>query len=93
MTWRLSPRAEEDLAQVAEFIAADHPRAALEWVDRMERAFEALAAMPMIGTARDDVRPGLRVHAVGRYLMLYRVADGVDVVRVIHGARLWQRLI
>lgn len=93
MTWRLSPRAEADLAQILDTIAADHPAAARAWLARMERAFHAIAASPGLGVAREDVRPGLRVHAVGRYLVLYRATDGVAVVRVIHGARLWARLL
>lgn len=50
--------------------------------------------MPETGVAHDDVRPGLRLFPVGRYLVLYRL-DGphVEIVRVIHGARQWQELL
>ena len=38
--------------------------------------------------ARSDIARDLRYHPVGNYLLLYRmVAGGVEVVRVVHGAR------
>jgi toxin ParE1/3/4 len=39
-------------------------------------------------SARPDIAPKLRSSPVGSYLILYRqVAAGVEVVRVLHGAR------
>jgi toxin ParE1/3/4 len=36
----------------------------------------------------------LRYHPVGNYLLLYRViADGIELVRVVHGARDLNNLI
>jgi toxin ParE1/3/4 len=98
MAWQLSPKAEDDLAAILDALAARNPRAAAASLDRMERAFEAIGAMPGIGASREDVRPGLRLHPVGRYLILYRMAEPVQpplvqIVRVIHGARLWQTLV
>jgi toxin ParE1/3/4 len=57
-------------------------------LDEIEGKFDALGDFPEIGVARDDVRPGLRMLVSGAYVILYRVgADGVDIVRVVHGRR------
>lgn len=94
MTFRLRPEAEADIEGVALYIAADNPVAAQAWFDDIHRRFQRLAAMPEMGTRRDDVRPGLRLFPVGRYLVLYRlVGSNVEIVRVIHGARQWQELL
>jgi toxin ParE1/3/4 len=38
--------------------------------------------------ARPDIAPGLRYLPVRRYLILYReVTGGIELVRVVHGAR------
>ena len=35
-----------------------------------------------------DIAPELRYHPIGHYLLLYRiVSGGIEVVRVVHGAR------
>lgn len=50
--------------------------------------------MPEMGSPRFDVRPGMRLFPIGRYLILYRAADAVaEIVRVIHGAREWEDLV
>ena len=50
--------------------------------------------MPGMGMARPEVRPDLRTFPAGSYLVLYRqIEDGAEIVRIIHGARLWQDLL
>jgi len=47
-----------------------------------------LADNPGLGRARDELRPGLRSFSAGRFLIFYRPLDnGIQVVRVVHGAR------
>ena len=44
--------------------------------------------MPGLGVSHDHLRPGLRQWVVSEYLILYRLdADGILVVRVVHGHR------
>ena len=94
MTFRLRPEAEEDILGIALYIARDKPLAARRWMDRVQRACRNLGDMPDTGVARPHVRPRLRTFAVGNYLILYeRVSDGVEIVRVIHGARRWEELL
>lgn len=47
-----------------------------------------------MGVARFDVREGLRMFPAGNYLILYaEVEAGVEIVRVLHSARQWQKLL
>jgi len=81
-------QAEEDLIEIWIYIAQDNPKAADRVLDDIEERFNALADNPLIGRLRPDIAPELRYFTVGKYLILYRtVPDGVQIVRVIHGAR------
>ncbi len=83
-----SRQAEDDLLELWRYIARDNPRAADDVLSRIESAIDLLARHPLMGPARPDLRKDLRYFASGRYLILYRaLADGIDVVRVLHGAR------
>lgn len=53
-----------------------------------------LARQPEIGTVRDDLLPGLRVWPIVKYVISYRPSDdGIEVVRVLHGARGYGKLL
>jgi toxin ParE1/3/4 len=81
-------QAEEDLIEIWIYIAQDNPGAADRVLDEIEERFHALADNPLMGRLRPDIAPELRYFAVGKYLILYcAVPNGVQIVRVIHGAR------
>ena len=81
-------QADEDLMDIWVYIAQDNPKAADKLSDEIERKFILLAGQPYLGPARPDIAPELRYFPVGSYLILYReITDGIEVVRVIHGAR------
>jgi toxin ParE1/3/4 len=41
-----------------------------------------------MGRTRDELAPGIRSFPFSRYLLFYLpISDGIDVVRVLHGAR------
>ncbi|MFC3691796.1 type II toxin-antitoxin system RelE/ParE family toxin [Chenggangzhangella methanolivorans] len=94
MTLRLRPEAEADILRIARHIAADDPRAALNWIDAVQHRCRALSQNPGMGVSRPDVRPELRMFPLGNYLILYRgIEGGAEIVRVVHGARRWQDLL
>jgi toxin ParE1/3/4 len=83
-----SPSSLQDLQDILEYIARDNPGAALRHVKRLEDACWMLAKNLEMGTAFDDLLPGLRAWPVGNYVIFFRsTTDGIDVVRVVHGAR------
>jgi toxin ParE1/3/4 len=92
----LSPRAAADLEDIAFYIARDNPQRAATFVAELEATCRAVAAMPGIYPARQDLAPGLRMAVHGRYLVLFRDVpeqNAVRVERVLHGARYLPRLI
>jgi len=86
-------KAEEDLIEIWLYIAQDNPKAADELLNDFEEKFFLLAQSPKLGTLRPDIANRLRYFPVHNYLILYRqIAKGIEVVRVIHGARLITKL-
>ena len=87
------PLAETDILEIWDYIADDSLAAADRWVDRLDEQFRVLATQPMMGRARDELAPGVRSFLFGRYVIFYVPLDnGIDVVRVLHGARCgWRR--
>ena len=94
MTYRLQPEAETDIFAIARHIAIDDSSAALRWIDMIHSRCRMLGENPSIGAARPDIRPELRMFPSGNYLIFYRkIERGVEIVRVVHGARQWQELL
>jgi toxin ParE1/3/4 len=90
---RRTPLAAQDLEDIWFYVAQDDPDAADRLLDRIEESAQLLAENPELGPARPDVAPELRYHPVGSYLLLYRIIrNGIELVRVVHGARDWVSL-
>ena len=86
--FRFSRAARADVTGILAYIAKDSPHAAAGMLDRFEQQARKLAAAPGIGRSRAELRPGLRSVGVGSYVIFYRaVADGIEIVRVLHGRR------
>ncbi len=83
-----SPDAEADLLEIWANIANDKPSAADRFLDTLEQRIELLSRHPRIGEARPDLAAGVRGFSVGSYVIFFRpIRDGIEVVRVLHGAR------
>jgi toxin ParE1/3/4 len=82
------PRALVDLAEIWVYIADDNVEQADAFADLIGIKFQALADHPGIGRSRPELATDIRSFAVGRYVIFYiSNPDGIDVVRVLHGAR------
>ena len=95
---RRKPAALRDLISIGRRIARHDPSAAERFLDAAEPTFNELARHPFIGWLRHfQRRPGLRSWRVDHfqdYLVFYRpIADGVEICRVLHGARDLRRLL
>ncbi len=82
------PSALSDLVEIWEYIAEDSEARADAFVETIDRKFRALAENPGMGRTRDELAEGVRSFPVGRYIIFYRsLMDGIEVVRILHGAR------
>lgn len=81
-------RAHLDLVEISFRIAGENPAAADRWLDSIDEKCQLLARMPELGRKRPDLAAGLRSLPVGNYVIFYRpMDDGIQVIRVLHGAR------
>jgi toxin ParE1/3/4 len=86
--FRVSDVARSDLGEIWLHIARDNLDAADKFIHAIVSRFSKLAAMPLIGRQREELSPRLRSFSVSRYVIFYRpVESGIEVVRVLHGAR------
>ena len=86
--FRVTRDAESDLDEIWLHIARDNVDAANDLVEALTTRFPLIAATPQMGRARDELKAGLRSHAVGRYVIYYRQAPGrVSILHVVHGSR------
>lgn len=82
-----SDLAELDPVGIWEFVAMNNVAAADQLLRTIGQKCELIATRPTMGRPRDSL-PDLRSHLVGNYVVFYRpIADGVEIVRVLHGAR------
>lgn len=83
-----SPKARQDLIEIGDYIAKDHPANARRFVGKLVDQCNRIGRAPHGYAAREDLVPGLRMAAVDRYVIFFRVLDGVvRIERVLHGAR------
>jgi len=86
--FRLSPRAETDIAEIRQYIAHDNLSAADRFVGQLFDIFHLLGRDTKIGQQRSDLRPNLRCISRGNYVVFYHLlSEHVEIVAVIHGAR------
>ena len=82
------PRALADLIEIWETIADDSPSNATRFLELVEDKLDGLARQPAMGRARDELSDQVRSFPIGRYVAYYvPLADGIDLVRMLHGSR------
>ncbi|MDP1798613.1 MAG: type II toxin-antitoxin system RelE/ParE family toxin [Planctomycetaceae bacterium] len=82
-------RADQDIDEQLIYLARQSHRIAERFLDAVERTFQILAESPERGFVWNS--DGMRVWSVRSFhnwLIFYLpVEDGVDIIRVLHGAR------
>ena len=87
MNLEFSPLSLADIRSILDFISRDKPQAAIKFVAQIENRCQLLATFPDIGTARDEILPGLRLFTFRGYGIYYRkISELVRVERVLHPA-------
>ena len=87
--------ARRDIDQITSYIAGrDGVHPAVRWLSDLTTFFDRIVGAPGMGTSRDKVIAGLRSVPFGDYLVFFRKKRaGIEIVRVIHGACKWERLL
>ena len=94
MSWvRLSPQVRRDLREIDDYISHDNPDAAARVILNIREKCQVLSQQPGIGRIRSELLPNLRSFPVDSYVIFYfPMGDGIEVIRILHGARDIQRL-
>jgi toxin ParE1/3/4 len=83
-----SQTSKDDLLEIWVGIAVSHVSTAERLLDDLHAATQLLATQPLIGKARREFGAGIRSFPVRDYVLVYRpIPGGVELVRVVHGAR------
>ncbi len=93
---RRRPAAKQDLIEIYRYIARDAPMRADSFVRRIDGVIQLLSDRPGMGSRRLPRHPDVRIFPVGRYIVIYRPLpedSGIELIRVLHGARDWEALI
>ncbi len=89
VTYVLSLAAENDLDAIYDYTTANFgEEKAVEYLLGLESLFYSLAAQPLLGRLRPDVRDGLRSISYVSHVVFYtHQAPFVKIVRVLHASR------
>lgn len=84
--YRLSSRAEMDLAEIAGYTIETFGRAQPKaYWDGLEQTLQTLAKQPRLGQALEHIHPELRRWPYQSHIVYYIPdADGILVIRVLH---------
>jgi toxin ParE1/3/4 len=83
-----TPQAEADLIEIWTYAAQDSLIRADKLLDEIAEKSQTLAQSPLIGKARDELGPKIRSFPIGNYVLFYQpIEDGIEIIRVLHGAR------
>ncbi|MBX3388965.1 MAG: type II toxin-antitoxin system RelE/ParE family toxin [Phycisphaeraceae bacterium] len=88
---KITSRAQRDLLQIRDFIAAEAPETALEYYDAFLDRIRELGVFPRrypIETGIGHRGKEIRSRPIGNYRIIYSVGKGsVHILTVLHGAR------
>lgn len=81
-------RAKTDAVEIWAYIAEDNVTAADDLIDQIESRLAGLARMPESAEGVPYIAPDVRRSSVGNYVIYYRpIDDGIQLLRILHGAR------
>jgi toxin ParE1/3/4 len=87
----IRPLAEQDLDDIWDYIAISNSDQAEKVLRHLYAKMGTLTHNPYLGRERKEIEVGLRSFAVGSHIIFYYpLSDGIEVVRVLHGARDFQ---
>jgi toxin ParE1/3/4 len=89
------PLAKSDLKEIWQYIAANNPAKADQYLDAIETALQKLSEAPLLDRMRADLAPQLYSFIIKRHVIFYRpLGQGsIEVIRILHGARDLKKLL
>jgi toxin ParE1/3/4 len=88
MRLRLSALVPGDLEEIADYIARDNPRMAVQLLRRLHGRMREIAKRPRLYRLRPELGKEARLAVEGDYVILFRIrAETVRIERVLHGGR------
>jgi toxin ParE1/3/4 len=93
----LTEAAEQDLTEIADYIAGENPSVALKVIVRIEKNIVKLENFPLIGVVpriRRLARKGYRILIVDDHLIFYIIINNeiIEIRRILSGKRDYQFL-
>ena len=83
----VSPRAENDLESIGDYIAEDNPSRALSFITELRAQCAQIARAPQAYRAHPELGAGIRSCAHGNYVIFFvPTKTRLDIVRILHGA-------
>jgi len=84
----------EDLIAIWDYISQENQVAASQVLQKIDHAMQLLAVNPLLGERQPQFGTEMRRFVLGTYLIFYEpIEDGIQVVRIFHGARRYDELI
>jgi toxin ParE1/3/4 len=85
---RLANSAQLDLLDIWLYESAKSTEIADRRIDEITSTYENFLDFPEMGRSRDELFPGYRSFPKGQFIIFYRlIPEGVEIIRVVHGAR------
>jgi toxin ParE1/3/4 len=86
---RYSPKAAQDILEIADYASDFSTSGAIQLIDRLEQAIDRLLTFPSLGRIREDLHSALRSWSVDDWVIFYRVLEGdiLEVARIVRGSR------
>lgn len=92
MAYKLSKKAEEDVIAIFHNGRDEYgERQAVLYHQKLAACFDFLAENPFASAESLEINPPVRIHPVGRHIVVYMIEDNRDVfiVRVRHQRENW----
>lgn len=84
----ISPKAEQDLDGIADYIALDNEAASDRFLLEIRRKADLYAMHSGLGRRRPELGSDIRSFPHGAYIVYFSsISDGILIRRVLHGAR------
>lgn len=88
MRLELSRYIENDLEEIADFIAEENPARAVSFIREIRQKIRSISLQPLLYQLRPEIGESARLAVVGRYVILFRIVDEVvRIERIVYGGR------